>query len=376
MHSIDLDVRSIDLEVDVTDAAGLGEPAALALTVTFPDHRASDETARDPTARDEIPSGPLVCFAKPGAGYSRRYFTEELPGPACGAQADWHARRGWIVVSVDHLGVGDSSQHDPMRLSYGPVVAASEAAETEVRQKLAAGTLVEGLGPIENPLTIGIGQSMGGCLTVIQQGRYHSYDGIAVLGYSAVHTHPPTAPGRPPLALPWIPRDTALADGVVTNAPALAEIDPAHSPGASDMAWGFHYDDIDPAIVERDMKDFPARRGELPPWGSATIPATVALWCVTPGGSSAEAAAVRCPVLVALGERDVLVDPRGEVRAYLSSPSVDFFVCPRMAHMHNFAGTRELFWRRIETWAEWVRAVRDATDAGAGSGARAGMTDA
>jgi len=25
-----------------------------------------------------------------------------------------------------------------------------------------------------------------------------------------------------------------------------------------------------------------------------------------------------------------------------------------MGHMHNFAGTRELFWERIETWAAWV----------------------
>jgi hypothetical protein len=30
-----------------------------------------------------------------------------------------------------------------------------------------------------------------------------------------------------------------------------------------------------------------------------------------------------------------------------------------MGHMHNFAGTRELFWRRIEAWADWVRARRD-----------------
>jgi pimeloyl-ACP methyl ester carboxylesterase len=76
-----------------------------------------------------------------------------------------------------------------------------------------------------------------------------------------------------------------------------------------------------------------------------------------------EAAAIRSPVLVALGERDVLVDPRGELRAYESAASVDYFVCPKMAHMHNFAGTRELFWRRIETWADWVRAQRDAAAA-------------
>ena len=86
---------------------------------------------------------------------------------------------------------------------------------------------------------------------------------------------------------------------------------------------------------------------------------TVALWAVAPGAVLAEAAAI-VPGPGRLGERDVLVDPRGELRAYGSSPSVDFFVCPRMAHMHNFAGTRELFWQRIETWADWVRTVRNA----------------
>ena len=70
--------------------------------------------------------------------------------------------RGWIFVAVDHLGVGESSQHDPERLSYTPVAAASEAAEAEVRQKLAAGTLMDGLRRSSDPVTIGIGQSMGG----------------------------------------------------------------------------------------------------------------------------------------------------------------------------------------------------------------------
>jgi len=32
-----------------------------------------------------------------------------------------------------------------------------------------------------------------------------------------------------------------------------------------------------------------------------------------------------------------------------------------MAHMHNFAGTRELFWQRIETWASWARAMKRAS---------------
>ena len=209
-------------------------------------------------------------------------------------------------------------------------------------------------------------RSMGGAFTIVQQGRHHGYDGVAILGYSPLRTQPTTGPGQPPLPLPWVPRDAQLSDGVFTNGPALAELpnaDPAAFVEAGEalpMAWGFHYDDVDPAVVRRDMEDYPARHGDLPPWGSATIPATAVLWCLAPGSTLAEAAAIRAPVLVALGERDVLVDPRGEPRAYESAASVDLFVCPRMAHMHNFAGTRELFWRRIETWAEWVRAARAA----------------
>ncbi len=350
-------MRSIDLRIDVTDAAGLGEPAHVALTVTAP---------------DTLPADPIVCFAKPGAGYGRGYFTADLPGPGhgLGGQAGWHAARGWIVVAVDPLGVGDSSQHDSEALAFSPVVAASQAAETDVRQKLAAGNLMEGLGPVSDPVTIGLGQSMGGSLTIVQQGRHHCYDGIGVLGYSALHTHPPTAPGAPPLALPWMPRDTLPSDGVIPNAPALADAaqgEPQASADIHPMAWGFHYDDVGADVVRRDLDDYPARHGDLPAWGSATIPMTVALWCLSPGSVLTEAAAIRSPVLVALGERDVLVDPRGEVRAYESADSVDYFVCPKMAHMHNFAGTRELFWRRIETWAEWVRAQRIVVAGGSGA---------
>lgn len=347
-------VRSIDLRVDVTEAAGLGEPAHVALTVTAPDDVGSaGSQAQDPT----------VCFAKPGAGYSRGYYTTDLPGPGPGkgAQADWHAERGWIFVSVDHLGVGESSLHGPDALGFGPVAAASESAEADVLEKLAAGTLIEGLGKVERPVKIGIGQSMGGCLTVVQQGRFHGYDGVGVLGYGVLGTLPPTAPGTPDLVLPWMPRNAAAAETVVTNTPALAAAAGAWAvPDVGGIAWGFHFDDIDPAVVARDVEDFPARKGDLPPWASATIPSPLVLWCVAPGGVLAEAAAITAPVLVAMGERDVVVDPRGEVRAYASSPSVDLYVCPRMAHMHNFAGTREEFWARIETWGEWVRALREA----------------
>lgn len=336
----------LDLHIDVTEAAGLGELATIALTVDLPD-------------TDAIDGRPVVCFAKPGGGYSKGYYTVDLPGPARGAQADWHAKRGWIFVSVDHLGVGESTTgHDGARLDYTTLAAANHAAEREILRRLEDGTLLPGFPAITDPLRLGIGQSMGGCLTIIQQGRYHCYDGIGVLGYSAVHTHPPVKPGQTPSVAPWLPRDTLLDEPlVIVNAPQLAAAPVVvNTPeGAAAMGWGFHFDDIDPELVRNDVDDFPTRHGNIAPWASATLPGAVAASCLTPGAVAPEAAAVLSPVLVAFGERDVCADPKGEPRAYLSATSVDLFICPRMGHMHNFAGTRQLLWNRIDTWANWVK---------------------
>src|SRR5262245_55933121 len=343
-------MQSLDLNFDVTDAAGLGEPAHVAVTVHLP----------DPAS---MPDEPVVCFAKPGGGYSRGYYTIDLPGPARGAQAAWHAERGWIFVSVDHIGAGESStHHDGNRLDYTTVTAAGHDAERQLLERLAAGTLVDGFPAVSNPLKLGIGQSMGGCLTVVQQGRHHAYDGIGVLGYSAVHTHPPVTPGEDPITAPWRPRDTinTMDPMIVVNAPQLAAATSVTgAPGGwARMAWGFHYRDVDDATVAADME---RGDGDWPAWASKTTPMAVASSCLAPGAIAPEAAAVLAPVLVAMGERDVIADPKGEPRAYLSATSVDLYICPHMGHMHNFASTRELFWQRIETWAEWVRTVKRST---------------
>lgn len=360
---------SLDLTIDVTAAAGLGEPAHIALTVTLP----------DPAL---LPEQPIVCFAKPGGGYSRGYYTCDLPGPAKGAQADWHARRGWIVVSVDHLGVGNSSLHELAKLDYVRLSATAHAAEAQVLGRLAAGTLAEGFPAIAAPLKLGIGQSMGGLMTIIQQGRYHDYDGIGVLGYSAIHTTPQPRPGTTPRPQPWFGRDTLLQQPVhILNGPVIAAYEGSLSAidrpsnAGSEMAWGFHYDDVDPAVIEQDLAHFNRANFHLPesheghdplPWTSHTFPLPVAVASTTPGICAVEAAAVRVPVLAAFGERDVARYPKDEPRAYMSAPSVDTFICPRMGHMHNFASTRELFWQRIDTWADWVRAATVAGISGAG----------
>jgi pimeloyl-ACP methyl ester carboxylesterase len=93
---------------------------------------------------------------------------------------------------------------------------------------------------------------------------------------------------------------------------------------------------------------------------SLTTPHNVARLTLTPGAVAIEAAAVAVPVLCAMGVRDLVVDPLGETRAFRSAPSVDLFICPRLGHMHNFGGTRALFWERIHSFGAWCAAMKAA----------------
>lgn len=351
-------VQQVELRIDVTDAVALGEPAHVTATVLLPDPA-------------QLPERAVICFAKPGASYSRGYYTCALPGPADGAQGSWHAERGWIFAALDTIGCGDASRHDPERLDFAVVTAAALAAEQEILLRLANGVLAAGYPPVHQPVVIGIGQSMGASLVVYQQARHRSYDGIGVLGYSVVHSHPSTPPGGHPIVVAWYPRE-AEAD------PALEPLNAAALSAATErgpqeaawhaLAWGFHYDDVPQDVVEQDLLHYEAVahashvaasfRPEA--WMSDGTPPAVARLTLTPGAIATEAAAVTVPVLSAMGVRDLVVDPPGEPRAFRSAPSVDLFVCPRLGHMHNFGGTRALFWQRIHSFGDWCAAVKAA----------------
>ena len=357
--------QTIDLRIDVTNVVDLGDPAHVAVTVVLPDPA-------------ELPAQPVVCFAKPGGGYSRFYFTHALPGPGDAAswraQADFHVARGWIFVALDNLGSGESSIHEAASLGFTNVTRAALAAEQEVLLRLANGILVPGYPPVLQPVRLGIGQSTGGSLTIVQQARYDCYDGIGVLGFSAVHSHPATPPGEAPIVTAWFSREIPPDEpGGIINAAAVAA---AATGGASTdaawaaLAWGFHYDDVPQDVVEQDLAHYegigqamvggprPAPERDLAPWNSYTTPNDATRFTLTPGAVAPEAAAIAVPVLSAMGERDLVVDPLGEARAFRSAASFDLFVCPRMGHMHNFAGTRALLWERIHRFGDWCGAAK------------------
>ncbi|TVV77143.1 hypothetical protein [Sphingomonas solaris] len=349
---------AIDIFIDVTVAAGLDIPARTAVTIILP---------------DEVPTErPVVCFAFPGGGYGRRYFTfdmpGDMPGDGAGGQAGFHVSRGWIFVAVDHLGFGESTVPDGNALDLDNIAAANHATVAEVMRRLEDGTLAPGLAPVRGATTLGIGQSMGGCFTVVAQSQFGTFDGIGVLGYSAIHTIVPTRPGAPAVAWPWIARRSSLDSPQVLNAAALAvaggirlgdsaALEAAAAGGEHPFRWAFHWDDAPADIVALDMAATAGTGDPLPAWRSATTP-PCGVYMVAPGAVAQEAAAITVPVLVANGERDVVPDPWAEPKAYRSSTDVTVYVCPRMAHMHNFAHTRASLWTRLHGWGEGVAAMR------------------
>ena len=326
-------MKSLDLRVDVSHALPHGPGQHIAMTAWLPPAEA-------------LAARPVVIFASPGGGYTRHYYDIRTPAHADYSQAEAHVRHGFIVVAYDHLGVGDSSTDHLHDCTLAQLAAANDAAVRHVLEQLRQGTLSDSLPPLPSVASIGIGQSMGGCVTIVMQGRHATFDAIAALGNSAIHT---VLPQRDEAA-----RQRALEGHARIGGRALGEIsvDEA-SREVGDFVYPFHWDDVPADLLDADLSGgYPMRR-TAPAWGSLTVP-PVAVTLMTPGVLSADAAAIQVPVLIAMGERDVCPEPHAEPSAYTGSRDISLFIVPRMAHMHNFASTRALLWSRIEAWARRV----------------------
>lgn len=337
----------VELDIDVTAQAELSRPAKTVATVYLPDVAAL--------------SRPLVvCFAFPGGGYSRGYFSFDMPGSSGGGQAGFHVRRGWVFVACDSLGFGDSTAPGGDVLTLDKIAAGNDATVTAVMERLSSGTLHSDFPALKGAVRLGIGQSMGGCFTIVQQGQRETFDGIATMGYSGIHTVVPSRPGTAPVAWPWLLRSAGLSAPKVLNQRALdraasqqldrpQSVETAAGSGEHPFTWAFHWDDEPADIVSMDMQAG-IDGAPVPPWRSVPAPPSCGTMMVAPGAVATEAASITAPVLIAVGERDVVPNPWMEPSAFKSSNDVSLFVCERMAHMHNFADTRQRFWSRIHSW--------------------------
>ena len=321
-------LRRRNLRIPVDGLSGTGAAAELAITVCAP--------------VDTIGERPVVVFAFPGGGFSRHYYDLQIPGHRGFSQAEHHCARGIIFVACDHLGVGESTIPNLDDLTIEILAKSMDLLVTRVVERLRAGTLMPGLDALEPAAVIGMGQSMGGCLLIAAQGQMRVFDAVAVLGFSGRHTVLPVPPGAAPLPTPQFPRGMHPRQFTVPS-PTRPE----------QFRYVFHFEDVPPDIVALDMGDGRPRGAARPAWRSATTP-PVARTMMSSGVIAPEAAAIDVPVMVAFGERDVSPDPHAEPAAFHRSSDISLLILPRMAHMHNFAGTRTILWNRLVSWSQTI----------------------
>ncbi|HUB84777.1 MAG TPA: alpha/beta hydrolase, partial [Rhizomicrobium sp.] len=258
--------------------------------------------------------------------------------------------RGLIFVTMDHLGVGDSSIDltDDLRVEH--MADANHAFMRTIVQQLGEGILAADFPPILDPFILGMGQSMGAGVTMVMQGRHGCFHAIAPLGISAYHT--------------CLPQPSPEQFKAARDAFSFSRLTPldqlqiaATSQHVPDFRYPFHWQDEPREIQDQDMEGgYPLRRTS-PKFGSMTVP-RCAVAMMSPGYFTPEVSRITCPVLMGYGERDTSADMRREATAFFNSNDVSVFIVPRMAHMHNFAGTRQVLWQRIADWAEMQSKAR------------------
>ena len=208
------------------------------------------------------------------------------------------------------------------------------------------GRISDRLSPLKGVFKIGMGQSLGGCLTIMMQAAHRTFDAIVPLASSALQG-----------VLPQ-PTEEARRAGIEEFIAAHRDIeklpdDQTVAKSVIDFIYPFFWDDTPREILDADQKGgFPVRETS-PPWGSMTIPCCASIF-MTPGHLVASAALIEVPVFIGLGERDTCAEPLAEPASFVRSRDVSVLIVPRMAHMHNFASTRAILWDRIVAWSRAV----------------------
>ena len=317
-----------ELMLDVSAALPFDESIGVAASVHLPELAAG------------APRAVLVCW--PGGSYSRAYWDMHIPQHTGYSFADHLTAQGYLVVAADHLGVGASSKPaDGDRVNLETMSAASASFVEQVRGLLAEGAPELGGMPLPELPIIGVGHSLGACLTVVTQAQHRCYDAVALLGF----TH-----GQKEVSVTAV---GAAAADPEADADMLRQV-------AVEQARAFFGDTWDDVygFVPREPNHGWLHRPDVPAAVVAADDAEAVRWprqsyvdALLVGYSAGFAAQLDCSVFVGFGDHDVPPVPHHDVAFYTGSDDVTLYILPDAAHCHNFATTRTQLWDRISLWA-------------------------
>ena len=290
-------------------------------------------------AEGRLASPPIVFVCLPGGSINRGYY--DLGGDArpSFSFARQMAKAGMITVSIDHLGVGESTRPlDGFALTPDVIAEANAYATRQIVNGLRSGMLVRDLPPLPELKSIGVGHSMGGMLTVIQQARWPSHDALVLLGFSnnGLIEHLP----KPAHALIDAPESVPakigeIARGIYPNPyPELAP-----SPEGSVMFYG--------SKADRDgVQALKAARDVLL--------AVSGLQSMIPGSIALRSNAITVPIFLGLGDQDIAGSPHAIPATFPNCRDISLLVLSETGHCQFIFPSRGLLFGRIAAWAGMI----------------------
>lgn len=282
---------------------------------------------------------PVIAIGIPGGTYRRDYWDLRPPGRSGYSMASWLAARGVVFIACDYLGGGDSSR--PPDGDFMTLEACADAAHEvfcQLRAGLEKGTLTDAIGPLPDPLYIGVGHSLGGFITIMQQGRYGDFPAIGLFAAPpGVIANVPEHEQQYAGATPAEQRQEVAAANAKTA--ELTELPPYHTTSRMLLAPIFYT----PGLAG-DLRAYDEQKCQT------VISRVTGTDVMTPGIARDMAAKITSPVFLAFGDQDVSPNPRAEPAGFPASPDITVTVIDHMAHMHNFHDTREKLWSRFHRW--------------------------
>jgi pimeloyl-ACP methyl ester carboxylesterase len=313
-----LGTKTDPLEVDVSGLTGLAGEFVLRGWVCSP------TTTSEPV---------VVAFCLAGGGSTIAYFDLHPPELGGYSMANHLAARGTIVIALDHPGVGSSTRVPDIYALRPTVVAALHAAAVrEVMRRLRAGRLLPHLEALADPLTIGVGHSMGGMLVELMQARHRTFDRIASLGCGGG-------------GLPEVLTDEELSlvgTPLVHAEPRIEELARIRFAEGSAMEARMprHGTFFAPDVPREVIAAAGSARAELL--------YTCGLAAMIPASTDRERAAIATPVFHLFGELDLVVDVVNSARVYRSARPVVATTLAGSGHCHNQSSRRTELWDDLQ----------------------------
>ena len=298
------------------------------------------EPALEVAASVWLPAGPLavpaalLCLA--GGNMNRRYFDLDAAGDDSFSFAAQMTARGFVVIALDHLGLGESTRPvDGYALLPDLIAGANAHATATLLKRLRDGTLHAAVPALPRLRSIGVGHSMGAMLTVLQQARAFQHAGVALLGFSTK--------GLPQ----YVPADVReLSTDPVAVRARLVEF--------AQRMFVVPYPRIrssgNGAEVYGSAKADPRGIAALKAATDCLLPVPAFLSMIL-GNVASEAAQIEVPVFLGLGDRDMAGPPHEIPAAFPASRDVSLLVLPDTGHSHFLFASRTALFDRLAWWA-------------------------